>query len=218
MQSLTTINNLKSSELRHLAELPLLETLELGDCTEWTNSEDYRNLARLGHLKHLRLEHGPETDALQHLEASLGCLSNLQQLELVNFTIDAPISSLQLAGLKRFLIIPNYSLEVIHSSELSRPSTDLFPSKQSLPATMRHLYECLTSMSHLQQLSWVITEDIISSLPDGRLPLHVEEADGATIDELEELLRKKLPNTSVHLNRLPEYAARRYSLSMNQDD
>lgn len=83
---------------------------------------------------------------------------------------------------------------------------------------MRHLYECLTSMSHLQQLSWVITEDIISSLPDGRLPLHVEEADGATIDELEELLRKKLPNTSVHLNRLPEYAARRYSLSMNQDD
>lgn len=111
-QSLTTINELKSSELQYFAELPRLENLELGDCSHWTNSEDYRHLARLGHLRHLRLEHGPETGALQHLEASIGCLAHLEQLELVCFSIDAPISSLQLASLKRFLIIPTYSLEV----------------------------------------------------------------------------------------------------------
>ena len=83
---------------------------------------------------------------------------------------------------------------------------------------MRHLYECLTSMTHLQQLCWVVTEDIISSLADGKLPLQVDDAANVSVEELEELLRKKLPNTLVHLNRLPEYAARRYSLSMKQED
>ncbi len=112
LQSLTTISNLKSSALSHLTELPHLESLEIGDCVEWTEASDYEVVGQLTHLKHLRLEQGPPTSVLQHLENSLNGMSNLQHLELVNFTIGAPLEALQLSGLKRLLVIPCYSTEV----------------------------------------------------------------------------------------------------------
>ncbi len=80
-------------------------------------------------------------------------------------------------------------------------------------------------MQHLQQLSWVVTDEVLSTLVDGKLPLEraedaspTEGGGGASIDELEQLLRQRLPQTSVHLFRLPEYAANRYSLSVVQED
>lgn len=115
-QSLTTISNLKSSTLSHLIELPQLESLEIGDCTEWTVASDYECLGQLTQLKHLRLEQGPHKGVLQHLETTLSTMSSLQNLELINFTIDAHLESLKLNGLKRLLIIPYYSEEVCEKS------------------------------------------------------------------------------------------------------
>lgn len=111
-QNLTTLSNLKSSALSHLVELAHLESLEVGDCVEWTAASDYQVLGQLSHLKHLRLEQGPSANVVQHLEAPLADMSNLQHLELVNFTITAPLENVKLAGLKRLLIIPSYSVEV----------------------------------------------------------------------------------------------------------
>jgi hypothetical protein len=100
---------LKSSELRHLVELPHLESLEIGDCLEWTEASDYEVVGQLSHLKHLRMEQGPLSGVVQHLEHSLKEIHHLQHLELVNFHVDLPIGSMNLNSLKRLLIIPCYS-------------------------------------------------------------------------------------------------------------
>lgn len=103
------MTNLKSSTLRHLAELPHLESLEIGDCLEWTEASDYEVVGQLSHLKHLRMEQGPHSGVLQHLEHSLSGIPHLQHLEIVNFHINFPIGSMQISSLKRLLIIPSYS-------------------------------------------------------------------------------------------------------------
>lgn len=111
-QNLTTVSNLKSSALCHLTELPHLESLEIGDCAEWTEASDYEMLGQLSRVKHLRLEQGPPTSVLQHLEHSLNGMSSLQHLELISFTIDAPLTDLRLSNIKRLLVIPCYTTEV----------------------------------------------------------------------------------------------------------
>lgn len=99
-----------------MAQLPSLESLEIGDCVQWTEPADYEMLGKLTHLRHLRLEKGPAENVLHHLEASLSSImGSLQHLELVNFTVDAPLATLTLAGLKRLLIIPRYKSEVRRS-------------------------------------------------------------------------------------------------------
>lgn len=103
-----------SSELSHLANLPCLETLEIGDCVNWSAAADYEILEKLLHLRHLRIEQGPSVCILQHLETSLSRLSNLQHLEIINFKVDSPIEEFRLSNLKRLLIIPKYSSEVSH--------------------------------------------------------------------------------------------------------
>lgn len=71
-------------------------------------------------------------------------------------------------------------------------------------------------MSHLQQLSWVVTDDILSTCPNGKLPLdlkigespmekEIDDGEGLTINELQEILRQRLPQTNCALVRLPEY-------------
>ena len=208
-----------------MTELPHLESLEIGDCVEWTEASDYEAVGQLSHLKHLRLEQGPQTSVLQHLESSLKGMPNLQHLEFVNFTIDAPLDALQFSGLKRLLVIPCYSAEVKIFKLVSRNRNNLFffP-MQTLSVTMRHLFDCVVSMPHLQQLSWVVSDEILSTTADSKLPLSKTEDDGTesdasvTLDELQDLLQRRLSQTNVHLLRLPEYAAHRYSLSLTQED
>jgi len=112
-QSLTTLTNLPSSELSHLDNLTQLESLEIGHCVSWSSAADYEMLSKLQHLRHLRIEQGPSVGILQYLEASLSGLCHLQHLEIVNFTFDTQIQELKLTNLKRLLIIPKYSNEVI---------------------------------------------------------------------------------------------------------
>lgn len=209
--NLTTVSNLKSSALCHLTELPHLESLEIGDCAEWTEASDYEMLGQLSRVKHLRLEQGPPTSVLQHLEHSLNGMSSLQHLELISFTIDAPLTDLRLSNIKRLLVIPCYTTETV-------------------AVVLRHLFDCLVSLSHLQQLSWVVTDEILANFADSKLPIkskekqEEEEKDGTegkesvTLDELQDLLHLRLSNTNVQLIRLPEYATHRHSLSVSQED
>lgn len=82
---------------------------------------------------------------------------------------------------------------------------------------MRHLFDCVSSMSHLQQLSWVVTDEILSTTTDNKLPLDSGDR-SVTLDELQDLLRQRLTSTIVHILRLPEYATHRYGLSVTQED
>ena len=112
LQNLTTLSDLKSSDLEHLIDLPSLESLDIGDCVGWTEESDYRVLGRLSHLHHLRLEQGPpEHCVLNHL-TSLNLPSNFSHLELINFNMNMPMEQFNLPALKRLLLIPHYSEEV----------------------------------------------------------------------------------------------------------
>ena len=88
---------------------------------------------------------------------------------------------------------------------------------------MRHLLNAIGSMKNLQQVSWVLTEEILNDV-DGLLPLAPSGDDeetqdsSLTLEQLQDLLRRRLPQANVRLLRLPEYATHRYSLSMNQED
>lgn len=202
--SLTTLSNLKADEVKHLVDLPQLENLEIGDCVEWTEEGHYEMLSRLCHLRHLRLEHGPTSASVLNYLTSLDRIKGLQHLELINFTVNAPLHHFQLDGLKRLLVVPRYSQE-------------------SLGETMRHLLNAIGSMKNLQQVSWVLTEEILNDV-DGLLPLAPSGDDeetqdsSLTLEQLQDLLRRRLPQANVRLLRLPEYATHRYSLSMNQED
>lgn len=109
---MTTLTNLPSSELTHLENLTLLESLEIGNCVSWSSATDYEMLGKLQHLRHLRIEQGPPVCILQYLETSFSGLCHLQHLEIVNFIVDTRIDDLKLSNLKRLLIIPKYSKEV----------------------------------------------------------------------------------------------------------
>lgn len=101
---------------------------------------------------------------------------------------------------------------------------------QTVAVVLRHLFDCLVSLSHLQQLSWVVTDEILANFADSKLPIkskekqEEEEKDGTegkesvTLDELQDLLHLRLSNTNVQLIRLPEYATHRHSLSVSQED
>lgn len=85
---------------------------------------------------------------------------------------------------------------------------------------MQNLSDCVTSMQHLQQFCWVVTNEILDACADGKLPLGLGQEDeqgSASLDEIEELLRQRLPQTNVRLLRLPEYATHRYSLVDRED-
>ena len=109
---MTTLSGLEATELNHLAGLEKLENLELGDCSEWTGESHYEILSQLSHLRHLRLEHGPPAANVLNYLTSLNQITGLQDLELINFTVNAPLDQLQLSGLKRLLIVPRYAEEV----------------------------------------------------------------------------------------------------------
>ena len=89
---------------------------------------------------------------------------------------------------------------------------------------MSYVFDCVLSMSYLQQFSWVVTDETLNSVTEDKLPLKIKEDDATerrknvTLDELQDLLRQRLPNTNVQVTRLPEYATNRYSLSVSQED
>merc|ERR1712071_338180 len=204
--SLTTLSGLQASELNHLAGLEKLETLEMGDCSEWTEESHYEILGQLSHLRHLRLEQGPPSASVLNYLTSLNQITSLQDLELINFTVNAPLDQLQLSGLKRLLIVPRYS-------------------EETLKETVEHLLAALGSMKNLQQVTWIVTEEILDQV-DGKLPLAAtnkespeeEKEQSISLEQLQDLLRQRLAQASVRLLRLPEYATHRYSLSMSQED
>ena len=112
---------------------------------------------------------------------------------------------------------------------------------QTLKETVEHLLAALGSMKNLQQVTWIVTEEILDQV-DGKLPLAAtnkespeekkeeeqdeeeqekekeEQEQSISLEQLQDLLRQRLAQASVRLLRLPEYATHRYSLSMSQED
>lgn len=142
--SLTSIKDLDANKLEPLTTLPVLESLELGDCIN-LNAHFPRNiLLKLPKLKRLRLENGKDRCATFDILDAVERLVKVEQLELVNFDIrqgfDTRIAACK--QLKRVLLIPTYI---------------------SQSATTNHLI--LSTIAklgpHLQSFTWVVTQELI---------------------------------------------------------
>ncbi|XP_073247679.1 uncharacterized protein [Porites lutea] len=86
--SLTTLKNVPSSEFGFLRDLPNLEELEIGECSDW-DDETYECLGCLTNLKCLRLECGSSHDGLAQ---ALKGMQRLVHLDLIMFGIPSTLA------------------------------------------------------------------------------------------------------------------------------
>ncbi|XP_041781470.1 uncharacterized protein LOC121598535 isoform X2 [Anopheles merus] len=107
--SLTSISKLGSTSIEALGSLVLLESLELGECTEM-GSNLANVLSNLTALKRLRLEKGQENFDMFTILNGIARVKSLTQLELINCDVkmgfDRHISNC--TNVKKLLLIPTY--------------------------------------------------------------------------------------------------------------
>lgn len=110
MQSLTTIKDLGQKKLEALQHLVNLETLELGECTDFPEKFGKEVLVKLNKLERLRLEKGQGTCCTFDILDGVSKIENLSQLELVNFDVKNGFDKYlaKCTNIKRLLIIPTY--------------------------------------------------------------------------------------------------------------
>lgn len=142
--SLTSIKELGRKEIDVIAGLSNLETLELGECSEFANDFSLDVLSKLHRLERLRLEKGQDQCCLFDILDTIAKMPKLAQLELVNFDIKTgfDVHLQKCKNLKRLLIIPTYI---------------------SQSATTNHmiLKGILELVDTLEQLTWVVTLELL---------------------------------------------------------
>ncbi|XP_056630900.1 uncharacterized protein LOC130441305 [Diorhabda sublineata] len=108
--SLTSIRDLDSMNLGVIAELTNLESLDLGECTDFPKNFGGEILIKLTKLEKLRLEKGQGNCHTFEILEAVKQMKQLDQLELVNFDIksgfDKALGACQ--NIKKLLIIPTY--------------------------------------------------------------------------------------------------------------
>ncbi|KAF5299600.1 hypothetical protein FQA39_LY11515 [Lamprigera yunnana] len=108
--SLTSIKELNKLNIEVIADLRNLESLELGECTDFPKTFGSEILTRLSKLEKLRLEKGQGNCYTFEVLEAVKNMPHLYQLELVNFDIK-PGFDLALGAcpnIKKLLIIPTY--------------------------------------------------------------------------------------------------------------
>ncbi|XP_043461937.1 uncharacterized protein LOC122498306 isoform X3 [Leptopilina heterotoma] len=108
--SLTTIKDLGQKKLDALQFLVNLETLELGDCTDFPETFGKEALVKLNKLERLRLEKGQGSCSTFDILDGASKIESLSQLELVNFDVKNGFDKFlaKCTNIKRLLIIPTY--------------------------------------------------------------------------------------------------------------
>ncbi|XP_050079542.1 uncharacterized protein LOC126567359 [Anopheles maculipalpis] len=107
--SLTSISKLGSTSIDALGSLVLLESLELGECTEM-GSNLANVLTNLTSLKRLRLEKGQENFDMFTILNGISKAKSLTQLELINCDVKLGFDRhiVNCTNIKKLLIIPTY--------------------------------------------------------------------------------------------------------------
>ncbi|KAK9728002.1 hypothetical protein QE152_g18899 [Popillia japonica] len=108
--SLTSIKDLNKLNIDVIADLGNLESLDLGECTDFPNSFGSGILTKLEKLEKLRLEKGQGTCYTFEILEAVKNMPKLEQLELVNFDIKSGFDKALGActNIKKLLIIPTY--------------------------------------------------------------------------------------------------------------
>ena len=110
--SLTTVENLHTLDFDRLRELTVLESLELGSCDKLNDEQFAENLGYLVNLQRLRIEKGSANFNINKVLAVVagGQLSKLVQFELINCDVKNNFVEAirECRGIKRLLLIPTY--------------------------------------------------------------------------------------------------------------
>lgn len=108
--SLTSIRDLNSMNLNVIAGLTNLESLDLGECTDFPRNFGSDIISKLEKLEKLRLEKGQGHCHTFEILDAVKDMNHLEQLELVNFDIKAGFDKALGAcqNIKKLLIIPTY--------------------------------------------------------------------------------------------------------------
>lgn len=108
--SLTSIKDLNKLNINVIANLKKLESLDLGECTDFPANFGADILMKLENLGKLRLEKGQSNCNTFELLDAVKSMAKLEQLELVNFDIKVGFDKALGActNIKKLLIIPTY--------------------------------------------------------------------------------------------------------------
>lgn len=107
---MTSVKDLGKKNLEVIQTFENLETLELGECSDFPDKFGTEFLIKLKKLERLRLEKGQGTCCTFDILEGISKLDNLMQLELINFDVkngfDKCLANCK--NIKKLLIIPTY--------------------------------------------------------------------------------------------------------------
>lgn len=234
--SLTSIRDLNHLNLNVIAELSNLESLDLGECTDFPKTFGREILSKLVNLERLRLEKGQGLCYTFEILEAVKDMPRLEQLELVNFDIKAGFDKALgvCQNIKKLLIIPTYISQSATTNhmvlggvlrlqktlshfvwgvtlELLRV-TELFVDQCEEPDKKDKRDKKSTgngdSIPVLKPVPLLLDRD--SEIPPAHDPPQVEIL---ALPSLQKLLMQNLPTTRVKILKIPFHATWRQSIT-----
>lgn len=230
--SLTSIRDLDRMNLSVIADLTNLESLDLGECSDFPKTFGSDILIKLEKLEKLRLEKGQGNCHTFEILEAVKDMKKLEQLELVNFDIktgfDKALGACQ--NIKKLLIIPTYISQSATTNhmvlggvlrlqktlshfvwgvtlELLRV-TELFVDQCEEPKKEKKPVGNGDSIPVLKPVPLLLDRD--SEIPPAHDPPQVEIL---ALPSLQKLLMQNLPSTRVKILKIPFHATWRQSIT-----
>ncbi|XP_076172948.1 uncharacterized protein LOC143149451 isoform X2 [Ptiloglossa arizonensis] len=238
--SLTSVKELGKKRIDIIQTLINLETLELGECSDFPDKFGTTVLIKLQKLERLRLEKGQGSCCTFDILDGVSKLQNLSQMELVNFDVkngfDKCLANCK--NIKRLLIIPTYISQSATSNnmvlggvtELSNNLTHFVwgVTLELLRVTELFVDQCnlmnkqvtgdsipvLKPVPCLKLIGDVEDENDNQKGDDKQQPnLTNPQVDILPLPQLQKLLLTALPKTRVKILKIPFHATWRQSIS-----
>ncbi|XP_076474475.1 uncharacterized protein LOC117158613 isoform X6 [Bombus vancouverensis nearcticus] len=239
--SLTSVKELGKKGINIIQALVNLETLELGECSDFPDKFGTTVLIKLQKLERLRLEKGQGSCCTFDILEGVSKLQNLSQMELVNFDVkngfDKCLANCK--NIKRLLIIPTYISQSATSNNMvlggvTELSNNLTHFVWGVTLELLRVTELFIDQCNLI-ISKQITGDaipVLKPVPCLKLIEDVEDendnqkgddkqepnetnpqVDILPLPQLQKLLLTALPKTRVKILKIPFHATWRQSIS-----
>ncbi|KAK0163562.1 hypothetical protein PV327_007231 [Microctonus hyperodae] len=237
--SLTSVKELGKKKIEMLGSLINLETLELGECSDFPAKFGTAVMCKFTKLERLRLEKGQGTCCTFDILNGVAKLEKLHQLELVNFDVkngfDKRLANCK--NIKRLLIIPTYISQSATSNnmvlggvtELSNSLTHFVwgVTLELLRVTELFVDQCnqmnkqisgdsipvLKPVPCLKLIEDNPAENDTAKGDDKQMNLTNPQVDILPLPQLQKLLLTALPKTRVKILKIPFHATWRQSIS-----
>ncbi|XP_026827510.1 uncharacterized protein LOC105280084 isoform X2 [Ooceraea biroi] len=237
--SLTSVKELGKKKIDVIQTLTNLETLELGECSDFPDKFGTTVLMKLNKLERLRLEKGQGSCCTFDILEGVSRLENLNQMELVNFDVkngfDKCLANCK--NIKRLLIIPTYISQSATSNNMvlagvTELSNNLTHFVWGVTLELLRVTELFVDQCNLMNKQ--VTGDsipVLKPVPCLRLIENVEnenenprgdekqphlaspQVDILPLPQLQKLLLTALPKTRVKILKIPFHATWRQSIS-----